>query len=578
MFRSSISFLILFFSIQSFAASVYTTSSDKSCYGLVLSLLSSNSKYTTIKNFDAKVFDKPFGSVLPSKDLKPTAKKMYSFFNKTIPVEVLESNTSKPLEKLNQKSLYTFVLTEKELRFAETTRRTGAIKNFLSKHFYLSRGEPVYYAGEAWFEDGILVVNHNSGTFRPKAEDLPAVAEYFQKALNVEEVHFSNTLPAQEPFLPIKAYADQFKGYISSLKTAFSSTVIHFFTRNAYQKEIISVGLDGKPGKDVVFQVGDKIGNGFYGVVHRATILSVSRQATIKHPEFLVDGSLSTKLVVKFPNNVPLLHSFPYGNIFERAILNEKNEFHTLASAANNYYNKAADIVFSGKHGKVSFLLKNLVEAISFEKLAQKHPKLSKEQITSLEDDVYELAVSIKKSLNLDLDIKAENLAWDESQKRFVLYELSVRQSGGYVTKGGFSEYLAYVNVRLNHWNLQRVPSSAQPPAKIFTLVKDNSFIVPSSFSKKFSTPDGFFVFDMKDSKITFKDAFLNGNFKYEAFVINESFSQIIFSLFDPATPEKKIRMAIRKDNSAEDYSMIYEVLVGNEIIANSIFYKLNFE
>ena len=578
MFRFSIHFLILFFSLQSFAARVYTTSSDKSCYGLVLSLLNSNSKYTTVKNLNAKVVDEPFGSVLPSKEIKPFAKKMYSFFNKTIPVEVLESNTSRPLAKLNQKSLYTFVLTEKELRFAETTRRTGAIKNFLSKHFYLSRGEPVYYAGEAWFEDGILVVNHNSGTFRPKAEDLPAVAEYFQRALNVEEVHFSNTLPPLEPFLPIKAYVDQFKGYISSLKTAFSSTVIHFFTRNAYQKEVVSVGLDGKPGKDIVFQVEDKIGNGFYGVVHRAKILSVSQQASFKHPEFIVNGSLSTKLVVKFPNNVPLLHSFPSYNIFDRAIVNEKNEFRSLADSAYDFYNKAADIVFSGKHGKVSFLIKNLVEAVSFEKLAQKHPKLTKEQINSLEDDIYELAVSIKKRLNLDLDIKAENLAWDENQKRFILYELSVRQSGGFVNKGGFDEYLSYVNVRLNHWNLQRAPSSAEQSTKIFSMVKDNSFVVPSTFNKKFTTPDDFFVFDIKDSKITLKDSFFNGNFKYEGYVFNENFSQLIFSLFDPAIPNKKIRMAIRKDNSAEDYSMVYEVLIGNEIIANSIFYKLNVE
>ena len=67
MFRFSIHFFILFFSIQSFAASVYTTSSDKSCYGLVLSLLNSNTKYTTIKNLDAKVVDESFGKALPNK-------------------------------------------------------------------------------------------------------------------------------------------------------------------------------------------------------------------------------------------------------------------------------------------------------------------------------------------------------------------------------------------------------------------------------------------------------------------------------------------------------------------------------
>jgi hypothetical protein len=573
--RYLITFLFIAFSLNSYAVDVFSTTTKKSCYGLFLSIINSNTKYTTFKNLNAPVTKEPSIAQLPSRSPKPAAKIMYSFFNKTIPVEVFDSNTTKPLEKLKEKALYTFVLTKNELRFAETTRRTGAIKNFLSKHFYLSRGEPVFFAGEAWLDEGILVVNHNSGTFRPNPDDLPAIAEYFKKALNIDEVHFSNVLPAPEPFLPVKAYVDRLKGYISSLKTGLSSSVVHFFTKNNYANQTISVGIDGKPGKDIVFEVQDKIGNGFYGVVYNTKIVSVSQQASFKYPAFLENGTPSTHLVVKFPNNVPVLHYFPSTNIFNKAILDEQKDFRTLSAAASDFSNSAADIVFNGNSGKNSFLIKNLVTATSFENVARGQVKLTNTQVNSLEDDIYEMAVTIKKKLNLDLDIKAENLAWDEKNKRFVLYELSVRQSGGFVNNGGFAEYLAYVNVRFQHWNVKRKPSSVD---NLMPLRKGDNFILPSIFNKKFSTENGEFVFDFSKSQISFIDMPFNGVYGFDSYIFNDKFSQLVFVAFEAIAPEKKIRFAIRRDHEDDSYTLVYEPVIKNEVIANSIFYKLKSE
>ena len=50
---------------------------------------------------------------------------------------------------------------------------------------------------------------------------------------------------------------------------------------------------------------------------------------------------------------------------------------------------------------------------------------------------------SSKEPKQLDLDIKAENIAWDEVNKKFVMYELSFKaKTTGFYIKNGFNGYL----------------------------------------------------------------------------------------------------------------------------------------
>jgi hypothetical protein len=109
-------------------------------------------------------------------------------------------------------------------------------------------------------------------------------------------------------------------------------------------------------------------------------------------------------------------------------------------------------------------------------------------------------------------------------------------------------------------------------------LRKGDNFILPSIFNKKFSTKNGEFVFDFSKSQISFIDMPFNGVYGFDSYIFNDKFSQLVFVAFEAIAPEKKIRFAIRKDHEDDSYTLVYEPVIKNEVIANSIFYKLKSE
>jgi hypothetical protein len=80
---------------------------------------------------------------------------------------------------------YTYTIIKDRLYFAQID--AGAKNKYLTKHFFVANyPEALYFAGECWTNDQqSLVIDNNSGTYRPTAAALPEVAATLQKSLGL---------------------------------------------------------------------------------------------------------------------------------------------------------------------------------------------------------------------------------------------------------------------------------------------------------------------------------------------------------------------------------------------------------
>ena len=117
------------------------------------------------------------------------------------------------------------------------------------------------------------------------------------------------------------------------------------------------------------------------------------------------------------------------------------------------------DIEFTGETEE-PFLIKKFLKADSVQDLAKIQDQLNAEQAVALERDIYKMAEKVLKDLGANLDIKAENVAWDPVNKRFVMYELSLKQGKSFFLTNGFKGYLDYFKSRMGVYVKQRKPSS----------------------------------------------------------------------------------------------------------------------
>ncbi len=565
--------LILLLSLQSFASDVYVRHNKKDCVGLLFNLIGKGSEYVTIKNSDAVLPEKLAAKTYVDRiaDSRFTRLRR-TFFKNLISNEVLDSGSISPIKKLKAKELYTFVITDKEARFASTSRSKISPKNYASKHAILANGEKPHYAGEAWMEDDVLVVNNNSGTFKPSAEDLNDVAIYFQEFFGIKKVIFTSDFSKPITSKSWKDYVEEFKTFLKARKTSLSQGVVNLFARDRYLAQVIGVGIDGKAGQDFVFEVSDFVGSGVFGAVHKIKIISMSEKGRSAFSHLLVNGQFRDDLIVKFPHNVPLLKYLSSEDMFKKTVLRESDELEKLKDIVEEFNQEAADILLTGKT-ETPFLIKKFLKADSVQDLAKVQNQLTEEQVLALERDIFKMAEKVLQKLGANLDIKAENVAWDASQKRFVMYELSLKQGKSFFLNNGFKGYLDYFKSRMGIYVKQRKPSSEYLTIK---QCEDNLLSFPHGFANTIRT-------DLFDGEINLSNAevLLNTSEAFSCFKVSEvhyvdNFVQMNLKLIKADPSKEELEFGVLKNlNTPKDQWIGFELRDNKKVLGTSYLFPV---
>ncbi len=545
---------------NTFAVDVVVETNTKGCIGLVSKLINGQTEYVTFKNLNQPLPQNIAGKVYPNTKIDSKGiKRNTDFFLSLKRVLVQEKNSSSPLKKLKENQLYTFVFTDKEIRFATTIREQGA-KNLASKHALLANiTDQVHFAGEAWLEKGVLVINNNSGTFRPEAQYLENVAEYFQKALGVKKVNFveakfeeGNSSNA-EVIAKETSRFQKLKAYVKSKITSFEEGLISLIAKNDYQGKRIGLNLIGKAGDDFVFEVGEFVGSGFFGAVYKIKVIKTSSQF-IKANSEIIKYLESGELIVKFPNKVPILDRLPLINIFEKSIMSEANST-TKFKGIEKILSGDQNILFVGL-SPGPFLIKKFLKAQSIQSLAENFSELSEQQVISLKHDVFNKAQEIFEKYNADLDIKAENIAWDETNNRFVFFEVGFKLNpNGFYIKDGFKGYFDYFKQRIEHYRFSRKPSSMIEIPLCYS-----SSIVPDKFGRSFRSFTLGGELDLNLGVLR-----LNSNERFKCFRIESS-------SFD----QNSVRLNLKILSSQNDANFIgYQIIFNKEQSSFSEFMKI---
>lgn len=573
-FKSLKFYLIAFiFSLSAYAVDVKVETNNSGCAGLLTNILRGKTQYVTISSLKTDLPEVIARKTYPNSKIDSKALRFNNaFFTNLKSIEYFDLNTSKPLDALKKNELYNFVVTKNEVRFASTSRAFNA-KNISSKHALLAKNtDEVFYAGEAWLENGILVINHNSGTFRPNSKYLSDIALYLQASLGLEKVTFTDILPP--PAATAKDLINdkiiKLKAYVKSKITTFEEFFVGLFARDEYFGKVVSIGIDGKEGKDIVFSVEKYIGSGFFGVVHKIKIHSLSNDTRTKFPGLLLAGSYRNDLVVKFPHNVPLLDKFPSFNLFDRSIIKEADELNKIKSIVTTFEQTGADIIFHG-NGEKPFLIKQFVTASSIQNLAKNSTSLTAEQQSALKRDIFDMALMVDEKIKMDLDIKAENIAWDPDGKKFIMYEMSMKtKTTGFYIKDGFDGYLDYVTKRLQFHAAKRTPASMNE----IRMCSDNVLDVPAGFKKRFISEQIDGNIDLNSNVIEFPSEEIKGCFKVESvnYYGNQEFVNLSIKIKDKT--DKRVELIVARDNQDESkqYLTRFMIYLNNRVIATSIF------
>jgi hypothetical protein len=565
-----ISILFLVFTQALFAVDVGSRTNSDNCAGALLSFFNRDSKYTSYKNLPEVMPEKLKGNLYSeSGQISKFSKYRRAFFSSLVSKEIDKKNVAKPLSKLNQNELYTFVITEKEIRFATTSRGSISPKNFSSKHALLANGEKVHFAGEVWFENGVLVVNNNSGTFKPKGEDLADVAKYFQDVFGVEKVIFSDEIPVAKK-LSFKSIMDDFKAFVKAHRSTVKEGVINLFARDRYLGKTIQ--LKNAAGElEIELVVSEFIGSGVFGAVHKLKVIKLSDSAKKNYPFLFSGAEVRDDLVIKFPHNIPLLKYLPVEDVFNKTVIRENDEIIKLKPIIEEFEQDAADILYKGELDGKTFLVKNFVKASSIQKMASTQKKLTKEQEIALKRDIFDMALAVKERMGAILDIKAENVAWDESHKKFVMYELSLKEGNAH-TDAGLDGYLRYYNDRMSYWSNKRKPSSVEGEIK---LCAENQTPIPENFKASFNSGlvDG--NFDLTHDQIVFNQSDLKGCFVVKEVTYYQGFTQLNLLFNKDFSRRQQIEFGILSDDSNKTYEMAFALFENNKILGTSYLYSV---
>jgi len=167
---------------------------EYSCSSVVASFITKARipKLSTIENrvkpsnyFTTKLSPKKSKSVL--RELTIKSKVFHKFLRslriKNKNLKSLEFSENDFLKKLEEHQMYTYVIKDDQITFAQTG--PGWLDR-LSKHLTLAEKEEVYYGGEMYVVNGKLYMTNASGTYMPASDDLPKLKEFMKDSFGID--------------------------------------------------------------------------------------------------------------------------------------------------------------------------------------------------------------------------------------------------------------------------------------------------------------------------------------------------------------------------------------------------------
>lgn len=348
--------------------------------------------------------------------------------------------------------------------------------------------------------------------------------------------------------------------------------MINLFARDRYLGKTIELkNAAGELEIELELVVSEFIGSGVFGAVHKLKVSKLSESAKKNYPFLFSGAEVRDDLVIKFPHNIPLLKYLPVEDIFNKTVIRENDEIIKLKPIIEEFEQDAANLLYKGELDGKTFLVKNFVKASSIQKLASTHKKLTKEQEIALKRDIFDMALAVKDRMGAILDIKAENVAWDESHKKFVMYELSLKEGNAH-TDAGLDGYFRYFNDRMSYWSNKRKPSSVEGEIK---LCAENQTPIPETFKASFNSGlvDG--NFDLAHEQIVFNQSDLKGCFVVKEVTYYQGFTQLNLIFNKDFSRRQQIEFGILSDDSNKSFEMAFALLEKNKILGTSYLYSV---
>lgn len=214
---------------------------------------------------------------------------------------------------------------------------------------------------------------------------------------------------------------------------------VQLFSRNNYEGKLIEVTLEGAK-KPLTMKVGKKVAHGFYGVVYHLELQDYEHLLKYKFPQLFDGLGNPRELIIKFPNRIPYVSG--KFNIWKTSIREELKEYNQIAKLMDDDI-RGAEIVLADE-GKNPWLVKPYLSSKSLHQLAKEQDDLSTTQIEALEK-LFNIAVSLYDNHGIAIDLKPQNLAWNERSKEFEMYELTYawKNSRTFINEG----FEAYYNM-----------------------------------------------------------------------------------------------------------------------------------
>jgi len=562
---TNVVFVALIFLNQALAIDVTKKTNSESCSGMVLSFFNQGSEYITFKKMPE--LSTALKKVYPDQSKWTTSKKyINSFFKNLLSREVLQGDVVEPLKSLKEGELYTFVMTKNEMRFASTSRAALSPKNFATKHALIANGDEIHFAGEAWVENGVLVVNHNSGTFRPLPGFLGDLAMYLQRSLKVERVLFSDFIPIVEE----KSLKDRLKdleAYVRRKGKLLSEGLINLISIKSYKGEVFSTGLDGEVGKDVFYRVGEVVNSDFSGVTYKLEIIGLSKKGKTFQPLLNDSGLVRDDLTVKFPHHIPILGNLPRFNMFSAVAIKDEDQLKQLQEIVANFETHASEHVQSVKFKGSKINISKFQETKSVQEMAKSSPALNADQKVALKRDVFDLAEVVKDKMGISLNINVENVGWSPERKRFFILNLSLDQEEAPLAKQGFKKYNEYFNQKVGEFFNNRKPSSTNS----LTLCPASPFKIQDEFKKSFSTSlfENSLNLNLGELNIGAEEEF--ACFSVVSYDYSKDIAIMTMSMASKVNPEDSLQINLILDQSRQKYFSSFDIIRKGDSRASSL-------
>jgi hypothetical protein len=563
-------FLIgIMLSTQIFAAD-FTTYDQSNCFSNLTKLFKSHPQYTRVTNLKKSAKEYLNEKLSPAKGEDLFNRNKHKLVKSILTEKILKQGEiphDRIQDLLEEGQLYTFAILDDELRFAKSSVR-NQILNQTSKHLMLADIKDVRFAGELWIYKDTIYISNSSGSYMPNSTLTPRAAKYFQDNFNIKKVE------VHDESISDLATKIPFKTVLKSKVSNFSEALINTIAKNNNEGKVFNLI---KESSTVEVEVQSEVGKGVYGIVHRLHLKSFTKDSQTQFPNLFSDNLPRKDLVIKFAHSVPILDSFP-NNPFKKALLEEEAQSKLTQTTLKSLSIDGSEILHSAT-GENQFLIKAFIEGQSIQKMASLQEDLSKDQINALKL-IYKKAELIMSKTKNGLDIKAENLVWDDTKKTFKMYEITFKAESNkmFYLNDGFDEYLNYIKQRLLHY---KKGSSRRPSSSGYiSLCEGSKLEIPQKYSNIFYSN----IFPGKEIRLKKNEVQLKNNFvtsQVKCFKVSSleyrknGLTQMALSLH--LKNNQRLIFRVKDTKSSEQFNGRFFIInQKNEIAAKSLWHELS--